>query len=252
MPDQGIAIVTGAARRIGAAVANALAHDGYSLVLHSSPRSIEEARMLADALARKHALPHAPRVVAADLALPDAPEQLMQEAVAAGAPALLVNNASIFEPDGPDTLDPAAWDRCFAINLRAPVFLSATFAKVCARPGAAIVNIADQRIWRLNPHYFTYTLTKSALWTATQTMAQAYAPDIRINAVGPGPVLPNVNEGDEGFRREVANIPLERAVSPEEIAAAVIYLANAPSITGQMICVDGGQHLAWKTPDVMD
>ncbi|MCC2095354.1 MAG: SDR family oxidoreductase, partial [Hyphomicrobiales bacterium] len=87
-------------------------------------------------------------------------------------------------------------------------------------------------------------------WTATQTMAQAYAPDIRVNAVGPGPVLPNINEGDNGFEREVENIPLERVVSLAEIAEAVVYLATAQSVTGQLICVDGGQHLAWKTPDI--
>jgi len=247
----GTAIVTGASRRIGAAVAAALADSGYRLVLHSSERSAAAT----GALARKlEPAAGAVAIITGDLSAADTPRKLMEAALhAAEAPlTLLVNNASIFEPDSPDALDPVTWDRHFSINLRAPVFLSAEFARVCQRPGSAIVNIADQRVWRLNPQYFTYTLTKSALWTATQTMAQSLAPDIRVNAVGPGPVLPNVNEGDSGFAREVENIPLERAVSPAEIAQAVVYLAGALSVTGQMICVDGGQHLAWKTPDVTD
>lgn len=246
---KGAAIVTGATRRIGAAVATALAEAGYGLVLHSSERSRTETERLAADLV---ALAGSAVVVTGDLADADTPRHLVEEAARlAGQPlTLLVNSASIFEPGGPDDLDLQAWERHFAINLRAPVFLSAAFANACRKPGSAIVNIADQRVWRLNPQYFTYTLTKSALWTATQTMAQAYAPDIRVNAVGPGPVLPNINEGDNGFEREVENIPLERVVSLAEIAEAVVYLATAQSVTGQLICVDGGQHLAWKTPDI--
>lgn len=247
----GTAIVTGASRRIGAAVAMALADCGYRLVLHSSERSEAATRALARKLERADG---EIAIVTGDLSAADTPRKVIEAALhAQDAPlTLLVNNASIFEPDSPDALDPIAWERHFSINLRAPVFLSAEFARFCQRPGSVIVNIADQRVWRLNPQYFTYTLTKAALWTATQTMAQSLAPDIRVNAVGPGPVLPNVNEGDTGFAREVQNIPLERAVSPAEIAEAVVYLARAQSVTGQMICVDGGQHLAWKTPDVTD
>ncbi|MGE3245919.1 MAG: SDR family oxidoreductase [Beijerinckiaceae bacterium] len=251
MAKRNVAIVTGATRRIGASIARALAGAGYDLVLHASERSHADTQKLAAELSGAGAVCH---TLVADLADRSAPANLMTEAAdaASGRLALLVNNASIFEPDSPETLDPADWDRCFAVNLRAPVFLASAFAKHCRRPGSAIVNIADQRVWRLNPQYFTYTLTKSALWTATQTMAQAFAPDIRVNAVGPGPVLPNTNEGDSGFQREIANIPLQRAVAPADVAAAVVYLAGAASVTGQLICVDGGQHLAWKTPDIVD
>ncbi len=251
MKPAGAAIVTGASRRIGAAIAAALAGAGHDLVLHSSARSAPETQALAAKLIRNHpGLQVA--CVTADLTEPGAPAHIIREAAVFSNLTLLVNNASIFETGQVADISPENWDRQFAVNLRAPVFLAHEFSKVCARPGSAIINIADQRVWRLNPQYFIYTLTKSALWTATQTLAQSFAPDIRVNAIGPGPVLPNTNEGDSGFRREVDNIPLARAVSPEDIAAAAVYLANATSVTGQMICVDGGQHLAWRTPDVID
>lgn len=251
MTSKGAAIVTGASRRIGAAISAALASDGYALVLHSSTRSASDTQALAARLTEAHPQQRI-TTVTADLADPAAPAAIMQAAARFDRLALLVNNASIFESGDVGSITSRDWDRQFAVNLRAPVFLAHEFSKLCIRPGSAIVNIADQRVWRLNPHYFIYTLTKSALWTATQTLAQSFAPGIRVNAVGPGPVLPNTNEGASGFTREVENIPLSRAVSPDDIAAAVVYLAGASSVTGQMICVDGGQHLAWKTPDVID
>jgi len=247
MTGRQAALVTGATRRIGAAIAQALARQGYALALHSSERSRAQTEQLANAIVREGGQAG---VVCADLAAPDEPARLVAAASdAAGPLTLLVNNASVFEADCAHEPDPALWERHFAVNLRAPVFLASAFAKVCERP-AAIVNILDQRVWRLNPHYFSYTLSKAALWTATQTLAQSFAPDIRVNAVGPGPVLPNINEGEDGFRREAENVPLASAVEPAEVAAAVLYLAQARSVTGQMICVDGGQHIAWKTPDV--
>jgi NAD(P)-dependent dehydrogenase (short-subunit alcohol dehydrogenase family) len=248
-PTTQSALVTGAPRRIGRAIAARLAAEGFSVALHASARSLNAAQELARELTGSGGKTH---VLCADLSDGEAPARLIAEAQAVLGPlSLLVNNASIFEPDAPDTIDPARWDRHFAVNLRAPVLLSAEFARCAAGREASIVNIVDQRVLRLTPRYFSYTLAKSALWTATQTMAQAYAPHIRVNAVGPGPVLPNQNEGHEGFAQEAASVPLEHAVAPEEIAEAVLYLAHARSVTGQMICVDSGQHIAWKTPDAM-
>ncbi len=243
------ALVTGAVRRIGRAISMRLAREGFALALHASVRSQKDAQALADELRANGARAE---VIVADLSKADAPARLLAQAQASlGRLSLLVNNASIFEPDTPSDLDMDRWDRHFAVNLRAPVLLSAEFARLAGEGGGAIVNIVDQRVLRLTPRYFSYTLAKSALWTATQTMAQAYAPHIRVNAVGPGPVLPNQNEGHEGFVQEAAAVPLEHAVAPEEVAEAVLYLARARSVTGQMICVDSGQHIAWKTPDAL-
>ena len=163
------------------------------------------------------------------------------------------NNASLFEADAASAFDARLFDQHMAVNLRAPLQLASDFAAQLpeGREGL-IVNLLDQRVWRLNPHFFSYTLTKSALWTATQTMAQAFAPRIRVNGVGPGPTLANHMQRPEDFRREAESIPLQRAITPDEIVAAVLFLLEARSVTGQMIAVDGGQHLAWKTPDVLD
>jgi NAD(P)-dependent dehydrogenase (short-subunit alcohol dehydrogenase family) len=244
-----IALVTGAARRIGRAIAESLARAGYDIVLHASARSLGEARETAASIRARGARAE---IVVADLADAIESEGLLARAAAPFGPVtLLVNNASHFALDAIEDFDAARFDTMNAVNLRAPLQLSRAFAAALPddRTGA-IVNIVDQRVWRLNPRYFTYTLTKAALWTATQTMAQAFAPRIRVNAVGPGPTLANPVEGEAGMAREAAAIPLARAVEPGEIADAVLYLARARSVTGQMIAVDGGQHVAWKTPDV--
>ena len=164
--------------------------------------------------------------------------------------ALLVNSASPFEDDSGEAFD-LEYEATMAVNLRAPLILSQAMA--AALPdgtGGLIVNIADQRVWRLTPRFFSYTLSKAALWTATQTLAQALAPRIRVNAIGPGPTLPSAHQSAEAFAAQAAATPLARGPTVEEIAAAMVYLIDAPSVTGQMIAVDGGQHLAWRTPDV--
>lgn len=167
-------------------------------------------------------------------------------------PTLLINCASVFEPDEIATLDVTGLDTAYAVNLRAPVLLAQAFAEILPpdRRGL-IVNILDQRVWRLNPLFFSYTLTKAALWTATQTLAQALAPRIRVNGVGPGPTLPSRHQTPEAFAAEAAATPLGAPIDPREIGRAVAYLIDAPSVTGLMIAVDGGQHLAWRTPDVV-
>lgn len=245
----GPALVTGAARRIGLAIAGRLAHEGRPVVLHASPRSAEEAELAAEAIRIRGG---AAVVAVADLADAAATQRLVAYAARAfGPPTLLVNNASIFEVDEAQDFSIERYERHMAINLRAPLLLSRDFA--AALPGdaeGAIVNIVDQRVWRLTPRYFSYTLTKSALWTATRTMAQAYAPRIRVNAVGPGPVFPNEALGDREFEIEARGVPLGHAADVSGVVDAVVFLARAKSVTGQMIAVDSGQHLAWRTPDV--
>ncbi len=245
----GAALVTGAARRIGLAIAGRLAREGRPVVLHSSPRSAEEAELAAQAI---RAQGGRAAVAIADLADAAATQGLVDFASRAFGPlTLLVNNASIFEVDDAQAFSLERYERQMAINLRAPLLLARDFAAALpeGREGA-IVNMIDQRVWRLTPRYFSYTLAKSALWTATRTMAQAFAPRIRVNAVGPGPVFPNEALGDREFEIEARGVPLGHAADVSGVVDAVVFLARAKSVTGQMIAVDSGQHLAWRTPDV--
>lgn len=244
------ALVTGAARRIGLAIAERLAGAGYDLAIHASDATRPEAD---EAAARLQADGHKAIVIAAELSDPAQPERIVEAAKAALGPlSVLVNNASIFERDSADAIDVALFDKLMSVNLRAPLLLAQHFAnQVPDGVPALIVNLVDQRVWRPTPQFFSYSVTKAGLWWATQTMAQAFAPrHIRVNAIGPGPVLPNTPQGDAGFEKEVAGVLLKRAVAPAEIADAVLFLVDAQSVTGQMIAVDLGQHLAWQTPDI--
>jgi NAD(P)-dependent dehydrogenase (short-subunit alcohol dehydrogenase family) len=240
------ALVTGAGKRIGLRIAERLARAGYAVVLHCSPSSQAEAERAAARIAADGGEAAA---LSADLSLAVAANGLIEEARAIFAPlTLLVSNASIFEDDSPSDFDLDRFDRHIAVNLRAPVALARDFARQApSGADASIANIIDQRVLNLNPQFFSYTLSKAALWAATQTMAQAFAPKIRVNAVAPGPVFPNKSEGEAGFLREVRGLPLGRPVDPDDIADAVLYLAKARNVTGQMIAVDAGQHLEWRT-----
>ena len=243
MPARGAALVTGAARRIGRALALAAADAGYDVAVHHRD-SAEDAEATAAAVRDKGVRAE---VIAADLN--DAPQRLIEQARAALGPVtLLVNNASVFLDDTLETLTRERWDAHMEANLHAPVALTQGFAAQGAE--GLVVNIVDQRVWRPNPQFFSYSLSKAGLWWATRTMAQALAPRIRVNAIGPGPTLPSIHQSAEDFEAEAANILLERRVTPDEIAAALRYLIDAPLVTGQMIAVDGGQHLGWKTPDI--
>lgn len=245
-----VALVTGGGKRIGRAIVERLSAAGYAVAIHCGSGR-KEADALADALiaqGRKAC------VVSADLADPVAVDSILPMAQAALGPVtLLVNNASSFLLDDIRSIDVATWNRQFSINLRAPSVLAGAMANALpADTDGAIVNIIDQRVWKLTPQYYSYTLTKAALLTATQTMAQALAPRIRVNGVGPGPTLPNAMDGVEGVNAEAAGTMLGHRIDPAEIAEAVLYLARARSVTGQMIAVDAGQHLAWRTPDIID
>jgi NAD(P)-dependent dehydrogenase (short-subunit alcohol dehydrogenase family) len=236
------ALVTGGARRIGRAIVLTLSRAGYAVAIHAN-RSLKTAGELRDDIARNGGRAG---VVTADLADHDGVLGLVPAAVAAVGPlTLLVNNASEFQPDEIADLDRVRFDRHFAVNLRAPLFLVQAFAAQ-APAGGSIVNVLDQRVYRPSPRFFSYGLAKSALHVATTTLAQALAPHLRVNAVAPGPTLPNVWQDDAAFARRAAAMPLGHGPTPEEVADAVLFLARANSITGETIAVDGGQHIVWQ------
>ncbi|HET7715361.1 MAG TPA: SDR family oxidoreductase, partial [Bauldia sp.] len=193
-------------------------------------------------------------VISADLAdLAEVPRVIYDSATKLGKPSLLVNNASIFEEDHVGSLEPAFFNRQMTINFTAPVFLAQAFAETLAEGTEGnIVNIVDQRAWRTAPTYFSYQMSKSALWAATRTMAQGLAPRIRVNAIAPGPTLKNIRQDPEKFQAQIEAIPLARGPDLAEFGRTVRYLVENRSITGQMIGLDGGQHLVWETPDMAD
>ncbi len=243
------ALITGAGQRIGRAIALDLAREGWKISVH-----YRKSRKEADALVAEinEGGPSRAVALAANLEKETEVETLVPRAVAALGPlTALINNASVFENDGVDTMTRSSWDRHVETNLRAPLVLAQDFAKqLPPQAEGAIVNILDQRVWRLTPKFFSYTLTKAALWTATQTMAQALGPRIRVNGVGPGPTLRNPRQSEADFARQTGATVLGKGASAEDVAAAVRYLLGATAVTGQMIAVDGGQHLSWRTPDV--
>jgi NAD(P)-dependent dehydrogenase (short-subunit alcohol dehydrogenase family) len=241
----GWALVTGGARRLGRVLALGAAEAGYDVIVHA--RNAEDA---AETVNLVRGLGRGAQAIGGDLADPRVPSTLI--ASAPGPMTLLVNCVSMFENDRIENLTVTGLDAAYATNLRAPLLLAQAFAAALPKDRRGlIVNILDQRVWRLNPQFFSYTVTKAALWAATQTLAQGLSPRIRVNAIGPGPVLASVHQSPEDFLAEAAAVPLGAAVDPAEIGQALRYLIAAASVTGQMIAVDGGQHLAWRTPDII-
>lgn len=253
------ALVTGAGKRLGRAMALYLAGRGYDLALHyaSSADGAEEAAGEIRAMGR------AAVTLQADLLSEAATQALLPRAAAelGGPITVLVNNASIFEYDTIQSATRTSWDRHIESNLRAPYVL--TQALAAQAPGAIpdehaepraqclVVNMIDQRVRKLTPEFSTYTLAKMGLWALTRTAAQGLAPDIRVNAIGPGPTLRGARQTDDHFARQRAGTVLKRGANPEDITAALGYLLDAPGVTGQLVCVDGGQHLGWQTPDIL-
>lgn len=242
--DPKVALITGAARRIGRAIALALSGEGWKIAVHHHA-SVKDAHALCQEIVG-HGGTAVP--LQADLSDADAVNALVPECARRLAPpTCIVNNASAFEPDHVPSLGAALWDTHLDINLKAPVFLAQ--ALVQHLPDGAnghVINIIDQRVWRLTPDFFSYTISKAGLWTATRTLAQALAPRVRVNAVGPGPVLKSIHQTDQDFSEEVASTLLKQAPSPEDIARAVSFILNTPAMTGQMIALDSGQHLIWS------
>lgn len=243
-----VALVTGAGKRIGRGIALALAEAGWAVAVHynSSARDAEDVVSQIEAAGGRAA------AVQGDLANPEAVDAIVPATRdVLGSPSCLINNASLFVGDELGSLDRDLWDQHLNINVQAPVFLAQALANQL--PDGAdgnVINIIDQRVWKLTPLFFSYTISKSALWTATRTLAQALAPRVRVNAIGPGPAMQSIHQSDEQFREQCEATALDRGTSPEEIAAAIGFILDAPAMTGQMIALDGGQHLAWQTPDV--
>lgn len=236
-------LVTGGGKRIGRAIVEKLAGDGWDVAIHYNS-SVSEAERAADAV---RACGQNAVILQADLKDEDALGCLITQAsTALGGLNALVNNASVFSPDSIEDHTPALWDEHMAVHVRAPFVLSsALYRQLPENVDGAIVNIVDQRVLNPTKHFLSYTLSKMALWDETQVLARALAPRMRVNAVGPGPVLPSTRQRIADFERQAAQTPLERAVDRDEIAAAVAFLLDARSVTGQIIAVDSGQHLNW-------
>lgn len=238
-----LALVTGAARRIGRAVALDLAQAGFDLALHYQASEAEVERLAQDI----RRLGRRAEIFRADLAQEDQVQTLMPRVVSALGPVgVLINNASTFDRDEIETASRASWDFHMEVNLRAPfVLIQAMHAALPADRQGLVVNLLDQRVWNLTPHFTTYTLSKAGLWTLTQTLALALAPRIRVVGIGPGPALPSVRQSQDQFDAQCAATPLGVGTSPEQIAGAVRFALAQPALTGQMIALDGGQHLNW-------
>lgn len=244
--SRGAALITGAAKRIGRALALEAAALGYDVAVHYRG-SRSEAHDLVQEIRK---LGRKAIALAADLSLEsDASALLPRAAAALGPVTLLVNNASLFLEDEIATVTRESWAAHLDANLRAPVFLAQAFAAQQQAQGL-IVNVVDQRVWKPNPLFFSYTVSKAALWAATRTLAQALAPRIRVNAIGPGPTLPSIHQAEGDFEAEARHTLLQRRATPDELCATLRYFVDSPSVTGQMIAVDAGQHLTWRTPDL--
>lgn len=244
------ALVTGAGARLGKAMAEALGQDGWSVAVHYRSSS-QGAEATVDTI---RAFGGRAELVQANLADEEETATLTRAAQEAlGGPlTLLVNSASTFHDDSALEHTRDNWDFHMGPNLRAPVLLAQHFARAIPEDEAGlIVNMIDMRVLKLNPLFFTYTLSKSALWSATKTLAQSLAPNIRVNGIGPGPTLENIHQKPGEFAAEAEATLTQKGSNPEEIIKTLRYLIEADSITGQLIASDGGQHLMWQTPDVM-
>lgn len=244
------ALITGSAVRIGRAVARSLADAGYRVAIHH--RSSDS-----DADSLKAEIEQSGGqccILKGDLAEPDVLSALVAQAADAlrHPVTVLINNASVFDNDTAQSFTTNSWDLHQNVNLRAPLMLAqAMFDALPKSAGGNIINFIDQRVLKLNPQFFSYTISKAGLWTATRTLAQAMAPHVRVNAIGPGPTLENIHQQPGEFAAESTNVPLGKGPELEEIIHAVKFILETPSLTGQMLTLDGGQHLAWRTEDII-
>ncbi len=253
------ALVTGSGARLGQAMALHLAEQGYDVAVHYAA----SAKGAGETVAQIEKAGQTGVELQADLLDPEATTQLFTQATEAlGGPiTCLINNASIFEYDTLHSATMQSWDRHIGSNLRAPFQLTQAMAHQglesrtdqAGEPLATglVINMIDQRVRKLTPEFMTYTIAKMGLWAFTQTAAQALAPQIRVNAIGPGPTLQGARQSTKHFTNQRAATVLNRGANPSDITAALSYFLNAPAVTGQLLCVDGGQHLGWQTPDIL-
>ena len=239
------ALVTGGAQRIGQAVALALAGLGFDVAVHCHT-SRDAGAATCEAIQR---LGRHSALLCADLADEAQTAALLPRATAAlGRIGVLINNASPFERDEWSDATRGSWDAHIEPGLRAPFVLMQNFARELPDTAEGVViNMLDQRVWSLTPHFVSYTVAKAGLWTLTRSMALALAPRIRVNGIGPGPALPNTRQTAEQFAQQCASTPLRRGTSPDEIARAVVAILALPAMTGQMLALDGGQHMQWQS-----
>lgn len=237
-------LITGAARRIGRAIALALAEAGWDVAIHYRGSESDAEQLVSEI----KSFGVNGIKLQGDLTDPKAVEALIPKCCSTlSEPTCLINNASAFQPDSVPALTDDLWNTHLDINLKAPVFLAQALVKNLPKGAAGnVINIIDQRVWRLTPDFFSYTISKAGLWTATRTLAQSLAPRVRVNAVGPGPILKSVHQTDAEFDTEVHSTLLKQAPSPADIARAVLFILQTPAMTGQMIALDSGQHLTWS------
>ncbi len=236
------ALITGGAQRLGLAMAHALAGAGFDIAIHCHS-SVAAAQKAASGL------PTRAVVLRADLADEAQTSALVWRAEDAVGPiGVLINNASVFDRDEWNDATRATWDAHMHVNLRAPFVLTQVFARALPPDkDGVVINMLDQRVWSLTPHFVSYTLSKAGLWTLTQTLALALAPRIRVNGIGPGPALPSPRQTSEQFDRQISSVPLGHGPTPEEVGQAALAILAMPSMTGQMIALDGGQHMQWAS-----
>ena len=238
-----VALVTGAAKRIGQAIALDLAAQGYAIALHCH-HSVAEAEATAKTIRSGGGKAI---ILQADLSQETETQTILPAAMAALGPvSVLINNASVFDRDDALTTTRDSWDSHIETNLRAPFVLTQALARYLpSDQHGVVINLLDQRVWSLTPYFTSYTVSKAGLWALTQSLALALAPRIRVAGIGPGPALPSPRQTPEHFAAQVAALPLQQGTSPEEICRAVRFILETPSFTGQMIALDGGQHLGW-------